>query len=158
MNISLLRLICIVQFALCGYMAVSSFVYIFDAPGWHSYASFAAFCLAVYLVSFVLQIIYKNHPDLPLSIGQKSAFNRLFILNFFMLSVLLSYNINDVKSISGLTMQEASSAGPFFYAAVLLHLLTTIFQVYILVSMVRLRRILNRNFEKKSLDLDILAG
>ncbi|MFT3748083.1 MAG: hypothetical protein QM768_07185 [Agriterribacter sp.] len=158
MNIALLRLVCIVQFALCGYMAVSSFVYIFDTPGWHSYMSFAAFCLIIYLVSFILQIIYKNYPDVPLSISQKSCFNWLFILNFFMLSVLLSYNINDIKLTIGFTRQDIAFTGSIFYAGVLLHMLITIFQVYILVNMVKLRRALNRNFEKKSLDLDILGS
>ncbi len=158
MNVSLFRMVCIIQFALCGYMAVNSFVYIFNAPGWHSYVSFGAFSVAVYLASFIIQMLNKNYPDEPLSVKQKSAFNWLFVLNFFMFSLLLSYNINDVKLIIGSTKQEIALAGPLFYAMVLLHFLITILQVYILVNMVKLRRALNRNFEKKSLDLDILGS
>ncbi|MBX3255807.1 MAG: hypothetical protein KF862_16855 [Chitinophagaceae bacterium] len=152
MNIALLKLVCVLQFALSGYMSLSSFVYIFNSPGWHSIISFIAFCLAVYLVSFVLRVIHKNYPDEPLSLNQKSAFNRLFVCNFFMLSALLTYNINDVQLITG----SSGASSPLFYASVLLHLFITVFQVYILLGMVKLRRTLNRNFEKKSANADIL--
>lgn len=156
MNISLFRLICIVQFVLSGYMAVSSFTDIFNAPGLYSVMSFVTFCLVIYLVVFLLQVMHKNHPDIPLSLSQKSAFNRLFLLNFIMLSVLLAANINDVKLIiaSGNTLNILPS---FAYALTVLNFLITIFQVYILISMVKFRRSLNKKFEEKSLDLDILA-
>lgn len=148
MNITSLRFVCVLQFALAGLMAVLSFVYIFNEPGWHSMISFVAFCLAVYLAAFVLQIIYKNYPEAPLSPGQKSTFNWLFVLNFFMLAVLLTYNINDVKLLAGLSDDKSLVKGPTFYANVVLHLLTTFFQVFILANMVKLRRALNRNYEK----------
>lgn len=148
MNIASLRFVCILQFAFAGLMALSSFVYIFNAPGVHSVVSFFAFCSAVYLAAFVLQVIYKNYPETPLSPGQKSTFNWLFVLNFFMFAVLITYNINDVKLIAGLSGDDGLVAGPLFYANVLLHLLTTFFQVFILVNMVKLRRVLNRNYEK----------
>ena len=148
MNITSLRFVCVLQFALAGLMAVLSFVYIFNEPGWHSMISFVAFCLAVYLAAFVLQIIYKNYPEVPLSPGQKSTFNWLFVLNFFMLAVLLTYNINDVKSLAGLSDGKSLVKGSTFYANVVLHLLTTFFQVFILANMVKLRRALNRNYEK----------
>lgn len=158
MKISLFRLICIVQFILTGYMAVVSFAYIFETPGWYSVIGFVAFCLAVYLVVFLLQVMHKNHPDIPLSIGQKSAFNRLFVLNFLMLSVLLSYNLNDIKLIIVTSTNEWQILPNSRYAVILLNFFITIFQVYILLRMVKFRRSLNSNFEKKSLDLDIFAG
>ncbi|MBX2922969.1 MAG: hypothetical protein KF746_12295 [Chitinophagaceae bacterium] len=158
MNISLLKLICALQFALAGYMTLNSFVYIFNEAGWHSIVSFIAFCFAVYLTSFVWQVIYKNYPDMPLSLSQKTTFNWLFILNFFLLSALLTYNINDVKLVTGLSGAGTLVLSPLFYASVLLHLLVTIFQVYILLGMVKLRRTLNRNFEKKAVDMEVLQA
>lgn len=157
MKISRLKLICVLQFALSGYMALSSFVNIFDAPGWHSTISFIAFCLAIYLASFVVQVIYKNYPDTPLSPAQKSAFNWLFMLNFFMFSALLTYNISDIKLMSGSSGDDASLQTPLFYSGVILHLLVTIFQVYILLGMIKLRRSLIANFEKRSEGVDVLA-
>lgn len=156
MNIALLRFICVLQFGLAGYMAVSSFVYIFNAPGWHSIFSFVAFGLAIYLSSFVLQVIYKNYPDTPLSLSQKSSFNWLFVLNFFMLSVLLTYNINDVKLFAGFFNSQDYKLTVLFYVLMTVHLVVTGFQVFILLGMVKLRRRLNANFDKKSVDLDIL--
>lgn len=157
MNPSLLRFVCVLQFALCGYMALSSFVYVFNAPGWHSIMSFIAFCAAVYLCVFVLQVIYKNFPDSPLSMAQKSTFNFLFVINFFMLAALITYNINDVQLWIGAQGTTGfSGISPLFYAEGVLHLLITIFQVFILLGMVKLRRMLNSNFEKKTADLDIL--
>lgn len=158
MNITLFRMVCIVQFMLAGYMAVASFVFIFETPGLYSVISFIAYCLAVYMVVFLLQVMYKNHPDTPLSISQKALFNRIFILNFLMFSVLLSYNINDVKLILDISNKELQMSSNFAYASIALHFCISVFQVYILLYMVKLRRSLNNNFEKKSLDLDILAG
>lgn len=157
MNMALLRFVCILQFALTGYMAVSSFVYVFDSPGWHSIISFIAFCLAVYQTTFVLQILYKNFPDTPLSLSQKSTFNWLFMLNFFMLSALITYNINDVKTLinAGEYNQQAVITA-LFYSMMVLHLAITVFQIIILLGMVKARRALNSNFEKRSTDLDIL--
>lgn len=157
MNVSLLRLTCVLQFALAGYMAVSSFVYIFNAPGWHSIVSFVAFGLAIYQVSFVLQIIYKNYPDTPLSLTQKATFNWLFMLNFFMLSALFTYNINDGRIVTELVKNKQTGlVGSLFYVMVALHFFVTVFQLLILLGMVKLRRKLNENFERKTTDLDIL--
>lgn len=156
MNITVLRFICVLQFGLAGYMALSSFVYIFNAPGWHSAFSFTAFCLVIYLCAFVLQVLYKNYPDTPLSMSQKSVFNWIFVLNFFMLSALLTYNINDFKVMFSYSQQQGVVLGTLFYTLLALHLVITIFQLYILFGMVKLRRKLNENFEKKSSDLDIL--
>lgn len=158
MNISSLRFVCVLQFAMAGYMVLSSFVNIFDAPGWHSVVSLIAFSLAICLASYVLEVSNKNYPDTPLSTRQRSTFNWLFMLNFLMLSVLLTYNINDFKLITGLAGAEEFKPGALFYLSVLLHLLISIFQVYILLNMVKLRRILIANFDKKSGDLDVLQS
>lgn len=157
MSISLFRLICIVQFLLTGYMAVVSFTDIFETPGWQSVISFIAFCMAIFLVAFLLQVMHKNHPDEPLSVSQKSRFNWLFIFNFLLLAVLLSFNINDVKITARASGNTFNILSTFFYINVILNLLISIFQVYILVNMVKLRRSLNANFEKKVSDMDILA-
>ena len=157
MSISLFRLICLVQFVLTGYMAVVGFADIFETPGWQSVISFTAFCAAIFLAAFLLQVMHKNHPDEPLSISQKSRFNWLFIFNFLMLAVLLSFNINDVKITARAFGNAFNILSTFFYINVLLNLLITIFQVYILVNMVKLRRSLNVNFEKKVSDMDILT-
>lgn len=156
MKISLFRLVCILQFVLCGYMAVGSFAEIFNRPGWYSTLSFTTFCAAIFLVTFLLQVMHGNYPDTPLSISQKSRFNRLFIINFLLFSVLLAQNINDLKIIIA-SGRELNIVPSFVYAVTVLNICVTAFQAYIMVSMVKLRRALNKNFDNKELDLDVLA-
>lgn len=158
MNISILRFICVLQFILAGCMILLSFVDIFEYRGWYGILRFAALGFVIWWAVFVLQLIQTNYPDEPIAGGRKTAFNWLYLVNFFVLPVILGRVISNVTILYDIQKNYSGRISAYFYGITAIYLCMAILQVMILYGAFTLRRKLNENFARKIDNMDLMKG
>ncbi len=158
MNIAILRFICVLQFILAGCMALLSFVDIFEYRGWYGIIRFAAFGFVIWWTVFILQLIQTNYPDEPVAGGRKVTFNWLYLINFFVLPVILGRVISNVTVLYDIQKNYAGAISAYFYGVTAVCVSMAIFQVMILYGTFTLRRKLNDNFARKIENMDLMKG
>lgn len=116
----------------------------------------------VYLLAFLLAalggtLINSNYPDTPVVGPQKRWFNRLFLLNFLMLSVHFGRVIADIRSLQRILdlFDFAHASVPWrVWAELSLNPVMLIFQLLILFGLYKLRRELSANFAARSFEFE----
>jgi hypothetical protein len=149
------RAICIVQLLLASLTLLQSLFYLFLYFSFRSIAGLMLFTAIMFLCILGMNLVNNNYPDEPVQGSQKKNFNRLFLLNFLLLSFLFGFIIAEFNALK----QFASTVALTFFrlpfgAFVMLtaYLLMLIFQLAILYGLYRLRlelysNFLNRKFE-----------
>ncbi len=156
MKIAILRFIGVLQFMLAGCMALVSFAEFFEYSHWYSMLLFIAFCFVIWWSVFILQLIQTNYPDEPVAGGRKTVFNWLYLVNFFVLPLLIGRVISNVSVLYDLRQHYPGMISPYFYFVTMVCICMAIVQLLILYGTFVLRRKLNDNFARKIDNLDIM--
>jgi hypothetical protein len=102
-----------------------------------------------------INLVNNNYPEEPVEGRQKKVFNRLFLLNFILLTFLFGFIIAEIRSLN----QFAGDLGTTFFKIPLslflmlvVYLAMVIFQLFILYGLYQLRLELHSNFMKRKFD------
>ena len=134
--------------SLIGMIQDFSFIYLLQCVG---FAFIAALPVQVFI------IIGNNYPDKPIVGKQKRNFNRMFLVNAFLLTLLFGFVFYDIQDIfyppddiiSIARLYEPPSLPDFILSCLML-----IFQLVILFGMFWLRNTINLNTAREQFDFE----
>jgi len=103
----LFRILCALQAVGALVMGMAALVDMLKTFSFFSILGVIHWLLVIGLAWLGLSILQRNYPHTPVSGSQKSAFNRLYLLNFLFLAAFFGFVVSEYKSLSTL----ASFAG-----------------------------------------------
>lgn len=149
------RIICIVQLLAASANALEKLIYFFPNLSFSNIAGLIFFIATMLLCMLGINLVNNNYPEEPVEGRQKKVFNRLFLLNFILLTFLFGFIIAEIRSLS----QFAGNLGTTFFGIpfslslmLLVYLVMLIFQLIILYGLYQLRLELSSNFMKRKFD------
>jgi len=151
------RLICIVQLLAAAACGLETLFYFFLHISVRNIAGIFLFGATMLLCILGINIVNNNYPEEPVQGKQKKIFNRLFLLNFILLTFLFGFIIAEIRSLDQFAINIGKS---FFEIPVSLFLslsvywLMLIFQLIILYGLYRLRLELYSNFMKRKFEFE----
>ncbi|MBX3254177.1 MAG: hypothetical protein KF862_08565 [Chitinophagaceae bacterium] len=154
---TILRIACLAQIAFAGFLCVRFTVYLFSEAEVSTYVQLVSFIMAVWLAIFTMQLLHKNYPDIPVARRQKTVFNWLFIINFFLLSFHFAYIIGDIRALVRFSDElkiPVRKFPPGMFMSAILYGIVALLQVIILYGLFRLRRTLYYNFCRELSDIE----
>lgn len=153
----LFRIVCFFQTAIAAFVVLSSVFGFVQYPSFTEVARALLFMLVLMLAIFGINLLNNNYPDKPIEGGQKTAFNRLFLLNFVFLAFQFGFVFAEYRSANRYAqlLDTAIYKIPFYLLISLItYIVTLIFQLIILYGLYELRRLLYDNFKKKKFDFE----
>lgn len=154
---TILRFACMAQITLSGFVSIRFLMYASSYTGFSSLVQLLSFILAVWLAVFSIRLLQSNYPDIPVAGHQKTIFNWLFLINFFMLAFHFAYVISDVKALVKISTELRLAIHKFppgMFISLLLYTIIALLQITILYGLFRLRRTLYNNFCRNLSDLE----
>jgi heme/copper-type cytochrome/quinol oxidase subunit 3 len=153
----LLRIVCFFQTAIAAFVVLSSIFGFVRYPSFTEVARALLYLLVLMLSIFTINVLNNNYPDKPIEGPQKSAFNRLFLLNFVFLAFQFGFVFAEYRSANRYAqlLDTAIYNIPFYLLISLItYSVTLIFQLIIFYGLYTLRRLLYENFRKKKFDFE----
>jgi len=145
----LYRLICLLQMLATTFFTFTSLISLFNTGRLYYFWETIFFVLMAALSIFALNLVNTNYPDKPVAGKQKTVFNWLFLINFFLLAFLFGLFFAEYRSLGLLRSITGGSlfSVPFrFLVPLLINSVVLIFQLLIIYGLFNLRRELYRNF------------
>jgi hypothetical protein len=149
------RIICIVQLLAASANALEKLLYFFLHISFSNIAGILLFIAVMLLCILGINLVNNNYPEEPVQGRQKKVFNRLFLLNFVLLTFLFGFIFAEMRSLN----QFAINIGKSFFEIpvslflmLLVYLAMLIFQLIILYGLYQLRLELYSNFMKRKFD------
>ncbi|HMR93214.1 MAG TPA: hypothetical protein PKC69_12905 [Chitinophagaceae bacterium] len=151
------KIICLLQITGTTLLGGYSLINFIRWPGFGSFASVVVNAMGMLLAVLGMQLLHRNYPDIPVAGKQKSTFNKLFVINFLLLSFYFGFIFSEYKLLKNIAQLLGTAVWdipfrlqlPLFGNTVLLT-----FQLCILYGLFVLRRELYRNFTEKSFDFE----
>lgn len=153
----LFRAICIVQMIAAALNLMDILFHFFLQASWGGILGLALFFTMVLLTITAVNLLNNNYPDEPLNDIQKKNFNRLFLVNFLLLSILFGFvfsEINSLIQLAKLTGKNILRFSSGVYLMLFIYIMMLIFQFLILYGMVKLRFELSANFLKRKFEFE----
>ncbi|MEP7372370.1 MAG: hypothetical protein ABI675_03205 [Chitinophagaceae bacterium] len=151
------RIICIVQLIAASVNLLQKIFYFFLHISFGNIAGILLFIAIILLCILGINLVNNNYPEEPVQDKQKKIFNRLFLLNFILLSFLFGFIIAEMRSLN----QFAFAIGKSFieipfglFLMLLVYLFMLIFQLIILYGLYQLRLELYSNFMKRKFEFE----
>jgi hypothetical protein len=151
------RIICIVQLLAASVNILEKLFYVFLHFSFSNIAGLLLFITIMLLCILGINLVNNNYPEEPVEGRQKKVFNRLFLLNFVLLTLLFGFIIAELRLLN----QFAGNLGttllgiPFsLFLMLLVYLCMLIFQLVILYGLYRLRLELYANFMKRKFEFE----
>ena len=149
----ILRILCIIQILIVIFKCLASlvglvggeFVFLLQA---------IAFALVAALPVFTFIISNNNFPDKPIEGKLKKNFNRLFLINFLLISFLFGFIFKDYKQAVSLSDKPGKTFSVFFIDF-FISIITLLFHFAILYGLYWMRRHINNNVSSKQFDFEI---
>ena len=135
--------------SLIGLLSESRMIYLFQA---------LAFVFIALLPILALIILSVNYPDKPFTETRRKNFNRLFIINFILISFLSGFVVRDYKAArmdAQITDFESSSFDHLFDINFLASVTMMLFHLVTLYGLVWLRRKIGKNTGTKQFDFEM---
>ncbi len=149
----ILRIICIIQILI----AISKcFVSLFGLIGGEFVflLQAIAFALIAALPIFTFIISNKNFPDKPIEGKLKKNFNRLFLINVLLLSLIFGFVFKDYKQAMSLS-DKLGQPYPFLFIDFTISIIMLVFHFAILFGLYWLRSHINNNTSSKQFDFEM---
>ena len=149
----ILRIICIIQILIaiskCFVSLVGlvggEFVFLLQA---------IAFTLIAALPVFTFIISNNNFPDKPIEGKLKKNFNRLFLINVLLTSLLFGFVFKDYNQAMTLS-DKLGRPYPFLFIDFTISIITLVFHFAILYGLYWMRRHINNNVGSKQFDFEL---
>jgi hypothetical protein len=157
LNWVLFRIVCFFQTAVAAFIVLSSIINLVEYPAFSDVARILLFLLVMMQAIFAITVLNNNYPDKPVEGGQKTAFNRLFLLNFVFLAFLFGFVFAEYRSVNRFAVLIDSSIFKLPFALLIslyTYFLTLVFQLIILYGLYELRTLLYDNFRKRKFDFE----
>ena len=151
------RLICVAQLILAAWYGIISFLNLFSVGEFIYLLQAACYFFIGWLPVFALSLYSSNYPDKPVVGTQKKVFNRLFIINFFLISFLFAFIFKEYRIISKLAYLAGLSITDFWigmFQDIAIYTCMLIFHLLILYGLSRLRISLADNFANKKFEFE----
>lgn len=151
------RIVCIVQLLAASVNTLERFFYFFLNFSFSNIAGLLLFVSIMLLCILGINLVNNNYPEEPVEGRQKKVFNRLFLLNFVLLTFLFGFIIAEIRSMNQFVVRIGRS---FFeipvglFIMLLVYLAMLIFQLIILYGLYRLRLELYSNFMKRKFEFE----
>ncbi len=149
----ILRIICIIQILI----AISKcFVSLFGLIGGEFVflLQAIAFALIAALPIFTFIISNNNFPDKPIEGKLKKNFNRLFLINVLLLSLIFGFVFKDYKQAMSLS-DKLGQPYPFLFIDFTISIIMLVFHFAILYGLYWLRSHINNNTSSKQFDFEM---
>lgn len=153
----LLRAICIVQMIAAAVNTLDILFNFFRYASWSGVIGLILFTAILLLTILAVNLINNNYPDNPVEGRQKKNFNRLFLVNFLLLTFLFGFVISEFRSLSRLASTVDKSVyalPPGIFLTLFVYSVTLIFQLIILYGLYKLRLELYSNFMKRKFEFE----
>jgi hypothetical protein len=151
------RIICIVQLLAASVNILEKLFYVFLHFSFSNIAGLLLFIAIMLLCILGINLVNNNYPEEPIEGRQKKVFNRLFLLNFVLLTFLFGFIIAEIRLLN----QFAGNLGTTFFGIpfslflmLLVYLGMLIFQLVILYGLYQLRLELHSNFMKRKFEFE----
>ena len=151
------RIICIVQLLAASVNALEKLFYVFINFSFSNIIGLLLFIAIMLLCILGINLVNNNYPEEPVAGRQKKTFNRLFLLNFVLLTFLFGFIIAEIRSLN----QFAGNLGTTFFEIpfsllliVLVYIAMLILQLIILYGLYQLRLELYSNFMKRKFEFE----
>ena len=151
------RIICIVQLLAASGNILEKLFYVFLNFSFSNIAGLLLFIAVMFLCIMGINLVNNNYPEEPVEGRQKKTFNRLFLLNFVLLTFLFGFIIAEIRSLH----QFSANLGTTFFGlpfslflTLLVYLVMLIFQLVILFGLYHLRLELYSNFMKRKFEFE----
>lgn len=151
------RIICIVQLLAASVNALEKIFYVFINFSFSNIAGLLLFIAIMLLCILGINLVNNNYPEEPVEGRQKKTFNRLFLLNFILLTFLFGFIIAEIHSLN----QFAGNLGTTFFGIpfslllmLLVYIAMLILQLIILYRLYQLRLELYSNFMKRKFEFE----
>jgi len=153
----ILRIICVIQIilavfnsilSLIGLLMQTSFIYLFQA---------IAFAFIAALPVLVFQIMNQNFPDKIIAGKQRKYFNRIFLINFLLTTILFGFVFRDYEdaiSIAKMIDKPVYRLNFGLFIGFLFSLVMLVFHFCILYGLFWLRSHINYNASRKQFDFE----
>lgn len=151
------RTLCIIQLLVASLMALTHIFSFFRFIAFSNIAGLGLFTGILFLCVLGINLLNNNYPDEPVEGTIKKNFNRTFLLNFLLLSVLFGFVVAEYRGlvdIAALFRRDISSLDASFYLMLIAYVITLILQLAILYGLYRLRLELYDNFLKRKFDFE----
>jgi hypothetical protein len=152
------RIICVVQLLAASVNALERLFYFFLNFSFSHVAGLLLFIAIMLLCILGINLVNNNYPEQPVEGRQKKVFNRLFLLNFVLLTFLFGFIIAEIRSMNQVAVTIMGRS--FFeipislYLMLLVYLVMLIFHLLILYGLYQLRLELYSNFMKRKFEFE----
>jgi hypothetical protein len=153
----LYRIICFFQTAVAAFVMLSSLFSFIQYPSFSDVARVLLFLLVMMLSIFAINTLNNNYPDKPIEGAQKTAFNRLFLLNFVFLAFLFGFVFAEFRVLTRFARltDKTMLYVPFTsYISLITYFVSLVFQLTILYGLYKLRILVYDNFRKKKFEFE----
>jgi len=151
------RLICVAQLILAAWYCIICFLNLFSTGQFIYLIQAICYFFICWLPVFALSLFGSNYPDKPVVGDQKKMFNRLFIINFLLLSFLFAFVFKEYRQMSAiayLTGLSIFDVFPELFLDITVYTCMLIFHLLILYGLYRLRISLADNFAGKKFEFE----
>jgi cytochrome bd-type quinol oxidase subunit 2 len=154
--LTLLRIICIIQVLITTFLCLSSFIGLLMSGVLILLLSVIAFGFIAVLPIFTFTVFNRNYPDKLIEGRQKKYFNRIFLINFFLIAFLFGLVFSNYRAAN--LQSKASDAGSGFdlisFTPFIISCCILIFHFSILYGLYWMRRQINNNVSSQQFDFE----
>ena len=155
----IMRIICAIQLVIAIYSSFFSLAALFTVGGFTYFFQAIAFAIIATLPIRVFIILSNNYPNKPLQGKEKKNFNRVFLVNFLLISFLSALVIRDYREaerLSNIAIVVAPGQSSLsYYYDFIVYLSMLIIHFCILYSLYWLRTQINLNASNKQFDFEM---
>jgi hypothetical protein len=153
----ILRIICIIQLIIASFECILSFIGLFTDGDLIYILQTTAFAFIAALPVFTFNIINNNFPDKFIAGKQKRNFNRIFLVNFLLITFLFGFIFRDyrqAKVTADLASISVFKLPGFFLFGFLISVIMLVFHFILLFGLFWLRSHINFNAGNKQFDFE----
>lgn len=148
----MLRIVCVLQILITIFLFFSSLLHLLTNGSFMSLIQVIAFAFIGALPIFTFKVFNNNFPDRPIEGKQKKNFNRLYLINFLLITFLFGFVFRDYRD----AVNQSKVLGwwlvifiPFIISCCML-----LFHFSILYGLYWLRQHINNNVSDKQFDFE----
>lgn len=154
--LTLLRIICIIQILITTFLCLSSFIGLLISGVLILLLSVIAFGFIAALPIFTFTVFNRNYPDKRIEGRQKKYFNRIFLINFFLIAFLFGLVFSNYRAAN--LQSKSSDVGSGFdliaFTPFIISCCILIFHFGILYGLYWMRRQINNNVSSRQFDFE----
>jgi hypothetical protein len=147
----LFRIICFLQFLITAFSSISSLISFFREERFYFFMECIFFLLMSWISIFAISLVGTNYPDRPVAGKQKTTFNWLFLINFFLVAFLFGlffFELKQARLVASILGTNLFSLPFSFQIPVIVSFVMVLFHLIVLYGLFGLRRLLYANFNR----------